>query len=53
MVNFDQFFNIERKEPIPKSPEPKPQTIAIQNFGAKAEKPPKPINKKEEFAFFD
>jgi len=52
MVNFDQFFNIEGKSPLPKSPELKPQASPFQNF-AKAEQPPKPINKKDDFAFFD
>jgi hypothetical protein len=35
-VNFDQFFNIEKKSSIPKSPEPKSQAIPFQNYEAKA-----------------
>ena len=53
IVNFDQFFNIEAKSPIPKSPEPKPQNIGFPNFGVKAEQSAKGTNNKEDFAFFD
>ena len=35
MVSFDQFFNIDGKPSIPKSPEPKGQAAGFPNFGAK------------------